>query len=186
MQNDLQEKSEEACARMNEMVQELFGGREPGEDGDGDGWFVAAIHTPDMPSGGVMSFASLPYAEAIGAATMLAMVFTRKHEERQMSFVVRGFSDVDARRLSMVEAYSRHYEAGTKVANVIELVAQFDAAEFDTRDEIRAQIEALLEEIQADADADLEAKLTASAAEHEVEIGLAMSDAANWGHNPNE
>lgn len=177
--DELTEKSEEACDRLNGMVKELFGDVETGEDGDGDAWFVAAIHVPSMPAGGVMSFSSLPYAESVGAATMLSLVFSRKAEEREMSFVVRGFNDRDGRRLAMVEAYRRHYAPDSLPGQTVALLDQFDAAEpGEERDALRERIVAKLEEIQAEADADLAEKLSAA---QEVEVGLAMSDPANWG-----
>lgn len=181
---EMQARSVEANRRMSEMLKELFGDIVTEEGGDGDSWYIAAIHTPNMPAGGAMTFTTLPYAEAMGASTLLSMLFSQQTQDREMSFIVRGFSDNDARRLSVVEAYRRHHAPDSPAALCCALIEDFDAAEpGEERVAIHARIVEALNVIQEAAD-----KRVAELAEQAQGMaeGLAMSNPANWGSMPNE
>lgn len=149
------DRADEAQRRIDSVLNDVFSNIEPGDEGDGDNWFVAGLHSPDMPEGGLLTFTSMPFMESVGAAMLLRMAFATKLEQQAQLFHALGFSDDHVGVLVSVETYRRHYmpeTAPAQVCRLLDAAMQQDVCEDGTMDPAdRAPIETLLNQIQNEA-----------------------------------
>lgn len=130
---------------LSKLLTETFDGVDAGEDGDGDRWFIAAIHSPDLPGGALLSCTSLGWGESMKAADLLGEAFDGQRQEYGNGLRVLGFSEAHATALVFAQSYNRHLRDDSPLLQAEKLLHELVCE--DGLDELTAEQRAPIEKL---------------------------------------